>query len=64
MISNFSSDLRLGEGNIEDKRVTKTFKIILVGEMGVGKTAIINRFTQDVFYDDTCFTIGVKPAEK
>ena len=64
MISNFSSVLRLGEGNIEDKRVTKTFKIILVGEMGVGKTAIINRFTQDVFYDDTCFTIGVKPAEK
>lgn len=36
------------------------FKIILVGDTGVGKTAIVNRFIDNVFKKDHNCTIGVE----
>ncbi|KAG1679673.1 hypothetical protein FOA52_006192 [Chlamydomonas sp. UWO 241] len=35
------------------------FKILLVGDSGVGKSCILTRFTSDTFTDNTCSTIGV-----
>lgn len=34
------------------------FKILLVGDPGVGKTSILNRFVDDTFSDDTVPTLG------
>jgi len=34
------------------------FKILLVGDSGVGKTSILNRFVDDTFSDDTVPTLG------
>ena len=34
-------------------------KIMLVGDSGVGKTAIMNRFCEDVYSDRTTTTIGI-----
>eukprot|EP00755_Sulcionema_specki_P017836 Sspe_Gene.65352::Locus_38697_Transcript_1_1_Confidence_1.000_Length_728::g.65352::m.65352/K07910/RAB18; Ras-related protein Rab-18 len=36
-----------------------TFKLLLVGDSGVGKSSILLRFTEDVFEDDIGATIGV-----
>ena len=35
------------------------FKIVLLGDQGVGKTSIINRFIFDVFDDQSNPTIGI-----
>jgi len=35
------------------------FKIILVGDMGVGKTSIVRRFKEGNFIEDYKTTIGV-----
>jgi Ras-related protein Rab-1A len=34
-------------------------KILIIGDGGVGKTALINRFTEDRFYMSYTATIGV-----
>lgn len=40
------------------------FKIVLVGDSGVGKSNLLSRFTKGEFYPDTKSTIGVEFAVK
>jgi len=40
------------------------FKIVLVGDSGVGKSNLLSRFTKGEFYDETKSTIGVEFAVK
>ncbi|OHT08373.1 Ras-related protein RABA1e [Tritrichomonas foetus] len=40
------------------------FKMVLVGDSGVGKTNILSRFARDIFSEDTKTTIGVEFATK
>ena len=37
----------------------QSFKVVLMGESGVGKTSIINRYTKDVFEESLLSTAGV-----
>lgn len=41
-----------------------TFKVILLGNSGVGKTCIINRYVKNIFNAHTKSTIGVDFANK
>jgi GTPase SAR1 family protein len=36
-----------------------SFKVVLLGESGVGKTSILNRFTKNIFTDNIMSTAGV-----
>lgn len=40
------------------------FKIVLVGDSGVGKSNLLSRFTQNVFCDDEKSTVGVEFATR
>uniref|UniRef100_A0A6B2LYI7 Uncharacterized protein n=1 Tax=Arcella intermedia TaxID=1963864 RepID=A0A6B2LYI7_9EUKA len=40
------------------------FKIVLVGDSGVGKSNLLSRYTKGEFYDETKSTIGVEFAVK
>ena len=40
------------------------FKIVLIGDTGVGKSNILSRFTKDEFHMDTKMTIGVEFSTK
>ena len=40
------------------------FKIVLIGDSGVGKSQIFSRYTSDSFIDDSKATIGVEMATK
>lgn len=40
------------------------FKIIIIGDSGVGKTALVNRYIKDVFQEENELTIGVDYASK
>ena len=40
------------------------FKVLLIGDSGVGKTALLNRFVRDEFPDRHAPTIGVEFAIK
>ena len=42
-----------------EKEYDFLFKILLVGNAGVGKSSITKRFTQDIFYEHHISTIGV-----
>lgn len=44
---------------MKSKSKTKVLKYITVGDSGVGKTSLLNRFTEDRFDTDTLSTIGV-----
>jgi GTPase SAR1 family protein len=48
----------------EAERQSHTFKFVMAGLMGVGKTALVSRFTDDVFRVETLSTIGVDFAIK
>lgn len=37
----------------------KTFKVVLLGESGVGKTSILNRFIKGIFTGNIVSTMGV-----
>ena len=37
----------------------KSFKVVLLGESGVGKTSIVNRYTKDTFEENILSTAGV-----
>jgi hypothetical protein len=37
----------------------QSFKVVLMGESGVGKTSIVNRYTKDIFEDNILSTAGV-----
>ena len=43
----------------EEKEYDFVFKIIVVGDMGVGKTCLILRFADDKFEENTKTTIGI-----
>ena len=40
------------------------FKLILIGDAGVGKTSILLRFMEDKFSDEYCVTIGLEYSTK
>jgi small GTP-binding protein len=44
---------------IQDKQVIYSFKIVIVGGPGVGKTCLFNRFCFNSFTFDTSMTIGI-----
>jgi small GTP-binding protein len=44
----------------EDEDYDVLMKIIVVGDSGVGKTNLVNRFTQQTFLDDCKPTVGVE----
>ena len=47
--------------NIENKKnFDLEYKIITLGDIGVGKTSIINRFINDSFNDEEALTLGIK----
>jgi len=46
------------ESSINQAKIDYTFKILLVGDSGVGKSSILLRFTSDIF-DDRPQTVGV-----
>jgi len=43
---------------LESEKKTYIFKVIVVGEGGVGKTTFINRYATQKFVEDTKKTIG------
>jgi len=51
-------------GTMTNKRSEIKFKLALVGENGVGKTALIQRFVYDVFKDAYVATLGMKLTKK
>jgi GTPase SAR1 family protein len=42
-----------------DEDEIPSFKIVLIGSSGVGKTSIINRYLKESFEDETLSTTGV-----
>lgn len=41
-----------------DKEYEATYKILILGDSGVGKTCLIFRFIEDIFSDSYISTIG------
>ena len=52
------------EKDSDDEEEIPTYKIILVGESGVGKTSIMNRFLKDNFKENIIPTSSAYYAEK
>lgn len=57
--------------NLEDKKMNNDefdvdiiYKIVLIGDSGVGKSNLISRFTKDEFNIESKATIGVEFATK
>ena len=48
------------ENKDEDEKKNLEYKIITLGDSGVGKTSIINRFINDIFDEDIDPTLGIK----
>ncbi|XP_050094182.1 ras-related protein Rab-18-B-like [Anopheles aquasalis] len=44
---------------MDPDRILATFKILIIGESGVGKSSLMLRFTEDGFDSDQALTIGV-----
>jgi GTPase SAR1 family protein len=40
------------------------FKLILIGDPGVGKSSFLYRFIEDKFSDEYCVTIGLEYSTK
>ena len=50
--------------NNAEKNIIKIFKVVLIGDSGVGKTSIITRFVRDEFISDEVPTIFASYSEK
>ena len=50
--------------NIDDEQYDYLFKIVLIGESGVGKSNMLSRFTKNEFNLESKATIGVEFATK
>ena len=46
--------------NMDDEEYSMIFKIILIGDSGVGKTNILSRYTSNYFSDSSKSTVGVE----
>jgi GTPase SAR1 family protein len=44
---------KVDDGNLQ------SFKVVLMGDSGVGKTSIVNRYIKDTFADNIVSTTGV-----
>ena len=53
-----ASALDFNNLSIADSSIEKTFKILMVGNSGVGKTSIMNRFADNEFSQTHIATIG------
>ena len=51
-------------GHIAEDDYDFLFKVVLVGDSGVGKSNLISRFTRGEFHLDTKSTIGVEFATR
>ena len=49
---------------MEDEEYSMIFKMILIGDSGVGKTNILNRYVNDTFSEATKSTVGVELGTK
>ena len=49
---------------MDDEEYTMIFKIILIGDSGVGKTNLLSRYINDTYSDTTKSTVGVELACK
>ena len=43
----------------KDEKNLQSFKVVLMGESGVGKTSIVNRYTKNIFENNILSTAGV-----
>ena len=55
---------RSGAGKRQDEQISHVFKIVLVGDSGVGKTNLLSRFVKNEFNLESRATIGVEFASK
>ncbi len=44
---------------MSESKNLQNFKVVLMGESGVGKTSIVNRYTKGTFEDNLLSTAGV-----
>ena len=47
-----------------DKKEEKLLRILIVGDVGVGKTSLMIRYTENKFNDNCATTIGVDSKDK
>ena len=50
--------------NVDNNNKIKIYKVCLVGESGVGKTCIIDRFVKNIFREDEPPTVSASYSEK
>ena len=59
MSSGLSSSSKSKPGKKKQKQFDYTFKIVMIGDSGVGKSCILLRFADDKFNENFYATIGV-----
>ena len=59
MTSTTTSSTKPSHGKKKSKQFDYTFKIVMIGDSGVGKSCILLRFADDKFNENFYATIGV-----